>query len=129
MRKMPVYLKNTAKLMRTAPKYRNTVSTAATTMPSRRPSSGHRLPLVFSAYPTMSSAVSTPSRPTAKNESVSTAAGPTVSAFSMFARSSPEMFLAAVRIHRTMAVTMTTATSEAAPAMISAVSPVTVDVP
>ena len=77
----------------------------------------------------MSNAVSTPSRPTAKNDSDKMATGPAINAFSIPAFRSPEMFLAAVRIHRTMIVTMTTAIREATPAMISAVRPSTVDVP
>lgn len=73
----------------------------------------------------MNSAVSTPSRPTARNASITTASAPVSSARDMPARSSPEMLAAALRIHNTIVVTIATATSEATPATASAASPLT----
>ena len=71
----------------------------------------------------MNSAVSTPSRPTARNASANTAIEPVSSARAMSLRSSPDIDAAAFFIQRTIVVTIATATSDAMPAMASAARP------
>ena len=74
----------------------------------------------------MNSAVSTPSRPTARNASVSTATPPVSSARAISPRSSPDRPADAFFIQSTIVVTITTATSDAMPAIASAARPVMV---
>ena len=57
---------------------------------------------------------------------MNTASAPVSSALDIPARSSPDMVAAALLIHSTIVVTITTATRDATPAMASAARPVTV---
>lgn len=111
----PVMLKNRVRLMCRTRQYRPQHSAAAISSPTAAPASGpDELPAAC-AVVHRNSAVSRPSRPTARNDVAISTPAPMPSAAVTFCLISPENVRAERRIQNTMAVTNTTATRLSVP--------------